>query len=71
MVRKCRKIREMKRRVGEIGRWLPTLVRAAQSVHRTEGEVKAAVLLAWAALAGVAGWTPEMVAKVERELGRE
>lgn len=41
---------------------------AAKRTHGTLPEQRAAVLGAWANLAGVAGWTPEMVRAVEQEL---
>lgn len=54
-------------RAGEL---LPALIRAARTIHRRELECKFAVLSAWGDLAGVLGWTPAMVDRVEREMRR-
>ena len=47
-----------------------TLIWMAQIRHKSEIEVKTAVLLAWAALAGRVRWTAAMVDAVEREMAR-
>ena len=55
------------KRVRQASRMLPDLVQAARKIHRSSVRVNVAVLCAWADLAGVIGWTPEMVRKVEQE----
>lgn len=52
-------------------RYVPELVRWARAAHPKWGRVqlRTAVVMAWVGLAGVVGWTPAMVAVVERELG--
>ena len=49
---------------------LPVMIRLARIMFGYEVEVKTAVLLAWTDLAGIPGWTPEMVRRVEREMQR-
>jgi hypothetical protein len=49
---------------------LPDLIRMARQVHGRKILSTVAVLEAWAGLAGVLGWTPEMVDRVEREMGK-
>jgi hypothetical protein len=58
-------------RISEAGKMLPLLCAAAgrifplcQMMRRT------AVLTSWAALAGIKGWTPRMVKRVEREMAK-
>jgi hypothetical protein len=47
---------------------LPDLIRMARKIHRSEVHARLAVLCAWANMAGVIGWTPGMVRRVEREM---
>ncbi len=47
---------------------LPEMVRVAKLVHHTQPEIRTAVLLGWTGLAGLVGWTPEMVAMVEEAI---
>lgn len=49
---------------------LPMLVATARKAHKGEAEIRTAALLGWTGLAGVTGWTPPMVAAVEREMRR-
>ena len=44
---------------------LPRLLAAARRIHASEPEAKAAALFAASGLAGIVGWTPEMVAAIE------
>lgn len=51
-------------------RHLPTLIRAAREIHgRDRMRVVAAVLSAWGDLAGITGWTPGMIERVEKAMG--
>lgn len=54
--------------VQKAARHLPELVRCAKQIHRSHIRRVLAVLDAWRALAGVSGWTPAMVTRVEREV---
>jgi hypothetical protein len=45
---------------------LPVLIRVARANFSSPLAVRVAVLGAWTQLAGIAGWTPEMVRAVER-----
>jgi hypothetical protein len=60
----------VKQRVRRAAAALPELVRQAERIHGRAPLVvkRQAVLQAWLGLAGVAGWTPEMVTRVEREM---
>jgi len=59
-----------KDRVGAVAGFVPDLVRMARQVHRGGERVKLAVVSAWGDLAGVVGWTPEMIERVEEAMGR-
>lgn len=60
----------MEKKVKITSRLLPEMVATARLVHKGDIEIRTAVLGAWTALAGVLGWTPKMVAAVEREMAR-
>lgn len=59
-----------KRRETYVASALPALVAVARGCFVSDHAVKVAVLTAWAALAGLAGWTPAMARKVDLELRR-
>lgn len=50
------------------GLLVPALVETAQKAHTSDMHVKIAVLGAWASLAGITGWTPAMLTKIERAM---
>jgi len=47
---------------------VPELIRIAAKTHRRPVVRLTAVLAAWCDLAGIPGWTPEMVDYVERQV---
>jgi len=59
-----------KRRVQKAAKALPDLIRAAVAIHGKGRRAEVAVLSAWGDLAGVLGWTPEMVERVEEAMRR-
>ena len=59
-----------KKRIRQAAGSLPELVRAAVKIHGHGKRAEVAALVAWTGLAGVLGWTPEMVDGVEEEMRR-
>jgi len=59
------------KRVSKAEELLPVMVRVARRSWKDRTEVRVAVLTAWAALEGLAAWTPEMVVRVNREMGAQ
>ncbi len=57
-------------RVAAAAAFVPELVRMARKVHGSSERVKVAVLVAWSALAGVIGWSREMVDRIELEMDK-
>ncbi len=62
--------RKERRRVANCAGFVPQLVAAARKNFVDEAEIRVAALVAWAALAGIVGWTPTMVTTIEREMAR-
>lgn len=60
----------MERRIWWAAAFLPLLVKAAIALHGSGPRAVVAALGAWTSLAGIPGWTPEMVSKVESEIGK-